>query len=165
MKIPLFYLRDKQAFTKKEGVLRLEGKPLDLARDLQAQGIRLIHFADLDALSGNSRNFDIFSGLTFFINIQVECAPKEEMITKLLDLKCRIVLPPETPVAKYKEKRLLVAKIPQGYSGSAEGFHDVILENADQTAAKKFEALGKRIIVYEKDKNKVKNAWGIISSS
>ena len=87
------------------------------------------------------------------------------MIMKLLDLKCRVVLPPETPVAKYREKKLLVAKVPEGYSGDAEGFHDVILENADAKTVKKFESLGKRIIIYEKDESKIKKAWGVISSS
>ena len=44
MKIPLLYLRDKQVFTKKDGILRLEGKPLPTAREMKEQGIKLIHF-------------------------------------------------------------------------------------------------------------------------
>lgn len=166
MKIPLLFLRDKQAFSKKDGILHLEGKPLALARDLQEQGIRLIHFVDMDALSGMSKNLDIFGQLTFFINVEVECAPKDSLIMRLLDLKCRVVLPPDAPVSKYREKKLLVARIPDGYSGDAEGFHDVILENADEQAVKRFEKLGKRVIIFEKDKEKVKGKpWGVISSS
>jgi hypothetical protein len=166
MKIPMFYLRDKQVFTKKEGILKLSGKPLDLAKDLKDDGVKLIHFVDMDALSGLSKNLDVFSGLTYFINVQVECAPKEEMVMKLLSLKCRVVLPPDAPVVQYREKKLLVAKIPAGYSGDAEGFHDVILVDADERSVKRFEALGKRVIIFEKDEDKVKSeVWGVISSS
>ncbi|HSB47237.1 MAG TPA: hypothetical protein VLD37_04420 [Candidatus Bilamarchaeum sp.] len=166
MKIPFFYLRDKQAFTSRDGIMRLAGKPIAIARDLQDEGVKLIHFRDMDALSGQSNNFDIFSGLTYFINVQVECSPRDEQITKLLSLKCRVVLPPGTPVAQYREKKLLVAKIPPGYDGEAADFHDVILEEADEKSVKKFEALGKRVMIFEKDSEKVKSrVWGVISSS
>lgn len=165
MRIPLFYLRDKQAFTKKEGVLSLAGKPLDIAKELKKEGVVLIHFVDLDALSGLSKNFDVYGSLTFFINVEVECAPRPELITRLLSFKCRVVLPPDAPVSDYREKKLLVAKVPKSYAGEAGGFHDVILEDADKDAADKFGKLGKRIIIYEKDREKVKGPWGVISSS
>lgn len=169
MKIPLVFLKDKQAFAKSGGPMRLLGKPLDLARKLKESGCRLIHFVDLDALSGSPANMDIYDGLTYFINIEVECAPRPEFVRRLLSIRCRVVLPPsDAPggldVSSFKEKKLLVAKIPPGYAGKAEGFHDVILEDAGEPEAGRFRALGKRVLVYGKDEGKMKTKpWGVIS--
>jgi hypothetical protein len=165
MKVPLLYLRDKQVFTKAGGAMHILGKPLGVAKDMKEQGIKLIHFVDLDGMSGMSNNLDVFDGLTFIINVQVEVAPRENLVRKLLSLKCRVVLPPDAPVDGYRDKNLLVARIPPGYSGDAAGFHDVILEDADEKTAKRFVGLGKRVMIFEKDASKVKDAWGIISSS
>jgi hypothetical protein len=170
LKIPLIYLRDKQAFRKEDGMLRLIGKPLDYAKDLKKRGFMLIHIVDTDALSGMPNNLDVYSNLTYIINVEVECAPEQKIVTKLLTLKCRVVLPPSADIAAMKEKKLLVAKIPSGYNGDAEGFHDVLLEDADDESVRRFATFGKRVIIYEKDELKVKGKmkekiFGIITSS
>ncbi len=171
MEIALIILKDKQAFSKAGGPMRLLGKPLDAAKALQEKGIKLLHIVDLDALSGAPKNLDVYDGLTYFINVQVECAPRPEFVHKLLSLKCRVVLPPSDmpgsmDVSSMKEKKLLVAKIPPGYTGSAEGFHDVILQDADDDEVERFTALGKRVIIYDKDRMKVKRkVWGVIAPS
>lgn len=166
MDIPIIYLRDKQAFRKEGHMLRLAGKPLDMAKELKKGGCMLIHIVDMDALSGMTKNLDIYDNLTYVINVQVECAPEPALIMKLLSLKCRVVLPPSAPIASMKEKRLLVARIPGGYAGDAEGFHDVILEDADDALVRRFAALGKRVIIFQKDREKVKEkVFGVISSS
>lgn len=166
MDIPLLYLRDKQAFRKEAGAMALAGKPVDVAKGLKEKGAKLIHFVDLDALNGMNKNADVYGNLTFFINVEVETAPREEIVTKLLSLHCRVVLPPDADVTRYREKRLLVARIPPGYRGDAAGFHDVILEEGDEATAERFRSLGKRVIIFEKDEGKMKGpVWGVISSS
>lgn len=166
MHIPIIYLKDKQAFRRKAGFLRMIGKPLDLARELKGAGYELIHIVDQDAISGITKNMDVYDGLTYIINVQVECAPHDDIIHSLLSLKCRVVLPPSFDVSSLHEKKLLVAKIPKDYEGDAEGFHDVVLEGASDSGVKRFAALGKRVIIYDKDEAKIKEpVWGIITSS
>lgn len=163
------HVRDKQAFSAEGGMMRLIGKPVDVAKRWKEEGCKLIHIVDVDALNGTSNNLDIYDNLTFFINVEVECAPS--LATKLLTLKCRVVLPPSAgpAVEGFKEKRLLVAKLPPGHPVDKDelaAFYDVILEQADELSVEKLLSLGKRVIIYEKDKNKVKGKiWGIISSS
>jgi uncharacterized protein related to proFAR isomerase len=145
------------------------GKPLDVARDLKAQGYKLIHIIDGDALAGLQNNLDVYNSLTYIINVQVECAQNKEIITKLLSLKCRVILPPTTDVSTMSEKRLLVTRISASYSGKADGFHDVVLENADEEGIKHFTKLKKRVIIYEKDFSKLdagcrKLVWGVIKN-
>ncbi len=157
MEIPLIYIKDKQAFVKEQGVLRLLGNPVDIAKKIKDKGYKLIHIVDEDALKGMSKNLDIYDKLTYVINVQVECAPDMDLVKKLLSLRCRVVLPPDADVSALQEKNLLVAKIPKGYAGAASGFNDVILE--DQSEIERFSALGRRIIVYGKAEEKV---WGTI---
>lgn len=166
MRIPIIYLKDKQVFSRKAGFLRMIGKPLDLARELKTAGYELIHIVDQDAISGITKNLDVYDGLTYIINVQVECAPDEKLVHKLLTFKCRVVLPPSFDTSALHEKRLLVAKIPKDYTGDAEGFHDVILEEANDSEIKRFAALGKRVIIYDKDEKKTEEeVWGTITSS
>jgi hypothetical protein len=166
LRIPLIYLKDKQVFRKKSGFLRLIGKPLGIAKELKTAGYELIHIVDQDALSGLTKNLDVYDGLTYVINVQVECPPAESLVCKLLTLKCRVVLPPSFDVSAFHEKRLLVAKIPKDYTGDAEGFHDVILDEASDSEIDRFAALGKRVIIYDKDEKKMnKDVWGVITSS
>jgi len=155
-------------------MMRFIGKPIDIAKRWKDDGCRLIHIIDADAIKGTPNNLDIYSNLTYFVNVQVECAPIPAIISKLLTLKCRIVLPPSagSSVADMVEKKLLVAKIAPGASVKDEElapFHDVILEDADDASVERFDSLGKRIIIYDKDKDKlkktIKKIWGIISTS
>jgi uncharacterized protein related to proFAR isomerase len=163
--IPLIRVRHKQVF--RNDMLTLAGKPVDVARRLKEQGSVLIHIVDEDALAGLSSNLDIYSDLTYFINVEVECAPDDALVKKLLSLKCRVVLAPgRLDVSRYREKKLLVAIVAAGYEGGLEGFHDVIVEEADDAAVARFSAMGKRVIVYEKDLKKLKSpqsVWGAIS--
>jgi hypothetical protein len=168
LRIPIIYLRDKQVFVKKGGPMEFRGKPLDVAREFHEGGCKLLHIVDMDALSGSQANIDVYDALTYFINVEVECAPRQDMVRKLLSLKCRVVLRPDSglDVGALEEKKLLVAKIPPGYAGEAAGFHDVILEDADEVLVERFRSLGKRVIIYEKDEPKAgKGVWGVISSS
>ncbi len=168
MRIPSVFLQDKQAFRKEGGILRLIGKPLDYAKGQKESGCKLIHIIDMDALNGMPKNLDVYDNLTYIINVEVECAPQQDIITRLLRLKCRVVLPPSADILSKTEKKLLVAKIPKGYSGDAEGFHDVILEDATDAEVMRFSKLGKRVIIYEKDEGKIKEKggiFGVISSS
>lgn len=157
MLIPYFVIKDKQAFIDDESMLRLLGNPIELAKRYRKGGYKLLHIIDADALKGLSRSLDIYDKLTFFINVQVECANDERLVRKLLSLKCRVVLPPDADTSAYREKSLLVAKIPGDYEGEADAFRDVILQDAKQI--RRFTLLGKRVMVYGKTDVKV---WGSI---
>ena len=165
MHIPQYIIKDKQAFTKG---MRMAGKPIDMAKKLKGE-TELLHLVDSDALKGMPTNLDVYNSLTFVINVQVECAPKEEIVKKLLSLKCRVVLPPSFDTSNLKEKKLLVAKFGKDYDGKADGFHDVIIEDADDGSVERFSSYGKRVMVYEADyqllKKTKKLVWGVISSS
>jgi len=166
LEIPVFYLKDKQAFTKSDGITKLLGNPIIVAKDYAKKGIKLIHIIDEDAKRGFSTNLDIYDKLTYFINIQVECGDHEGMIEKLIGLKARVVirLPAKLDLKKWKDKeRLLVGIIDKDYKGKAEGVHDVIIEQADEESIKKFKDLGKRVIAFGlKDQKLNKILFGII---
>lgn len=160
--IPVVCLKDKQFFSL--DMLSLLGKPIDVAKRLKENGYKLIHIVDPAAISGTLTNLDIFDKLTYFVNIEVECAPKEELVRKLLTYKCRAVLSAPFPgIENLKETKLLVAKISKKKQFPVDAFHDVILEDANEQSTREFSKAGKRIIIYEKDKEKVKTKpWGII---
>jgi hypothetical protein len=160
LKIPLFHLKDKQAFTKSGTVPRLLGNPVEVGKDLKDEGSKLIHIVDDDAMKGMTKNLDVYSALTYFINVQVECAPQEAIVRKLLSLRCRVILPPETDVSAYEEKNLLVAKLPLGYTGNAEGFRDVIVKS--EKDAKRMIGLKKRVMLIG-EAGKIKSLWGQIT--
>jgi hypothetical protein len=160
LKIPLFHVKDKQAFSKEGSVPRLLGNPVEIAKDLKHDGSKLLHIIDEDAMKGMAKNLDVYGALTYFINVQVECAPQEGIVRKLLSLRCRVVLPPETDISSYEEKNLLVAKLPEGYKGKAEGFTDVIVQN--EKDAERMTGLKKRVILVG-NASKTKSLWGIIS--
>ncbi len=173
LEIRSMIVKDKQAFMQKDGMMRLIGKPIDVAKKWRDQGCKLIHIIDSDAQKGMTTNLDIYDNLTYFVNVQVECAPIPAIFTKLLTLKCRIVLSPSAgaSIAAMAEKKLLVAKIASGSvvkDAELAPFHDVILEDADDASVERFDSLGKRVIIYEKDKDKLKSMkkiWGVISTS
>jgi len=159
LKIPIIYVKDKQASRKDQGMLRLIGNPVFVARDMKQEGVKLIHIIDEDAKRGISNNLDIYDKLTFFINIEVECSENEMILGKLLEKKVRVVikLPAKTDLSKWKgNERLLVGIAPSGYNGDAQGVHDVIIEDADDKKVERYAALGKRIIVNEADYKKLK---------
>jgi len=159
MKIPLIYLKDKQAFVKKDGVMRFIGKPLDIAKKMKGEGHILLHIVDLDETESN---FDIYDKLTYFINIEVECGENEHLIKRLLEINARVVviLPSKLDLKKYN-KRLLVGKINTEYEGNAEDVHDIILEKPTEELFLRFK--DRRLIVYDNYKGKEK-VWGIIFS-
>jgi uncharacterized protein related to proFAR isomerase len=171
MTIPFFYLKDKQAFVKSEGTMRLIGKPIDRCRRLSKDGIKLIHILDLDAIRGMSTNFDTYDHLTYFVNIQVEIGSKLDFIERLLRIKARVVveLPTELNIGQLQQyERLLVGKIKSDYVGNISGVHDLVLENADDECVKKFHKTGKRIMIYESNYRKLetenrKLVWGVLS--
>ncbi len=164
LRIPLMYIKDKQAFA--ENGLTLLGNPVDLAKRLKADGYKLVHIIDQDALKGLSTNLDVYDKLTYVINIEVECRPTLDLVRKLLSLRCRVVLAPSAlDISGIEEKNLLIAKITPEYTGPLDDFHDVLIRNADSTSIKRFSEAGKRVIVYEKDKKPEEKVWGVILSS
>ena len=114
-KIPCFLLKDKQAF-EIDG-LRLCGEPIALCKKLFDQGAKLIHIIDTNAIKGVNSNLDVYDKLTYFVNIEVEAAPKKEILSKLISLRSRIVISDFSNDAfaalfDYSQnKNLLVAKI------------------------------------------------------
>nr|QNO54469.1 hypothetical protein FMKGKFDM_00002 [Methanosarcinales archaeon ANME-1 ERB7] len=168
LRIPVIYVRGKQAFSKKEGILRLLGKPTGVARDFAEEGRKLIHIIDKEA-RGTSPNFDVYDSLTTFMHIQVECG-SETFAKLLVGIKARAVvrLPPKFSLEGFSDdERLLVGIIESGYSGSVEGVHDLIIENADDKSVEKFSKTKKRLIVKKEDYEKLKTEnkkkiWGVL---
>lgn len=143
-------VRDKTLFRMENGILRPVGKPMDMVRKLPPE-IKILHIVDLNAKDGNTTNFDLYDHMTYKLNIEVEIAPKEELVKKLLRLKTRAVL--ELPCAldlnKFKsEKRLLVGKV-QG-RGRSEYVHDYYVESEDLDFVKNLTKEGKRVLLYSK---------------
>ena len=167
LSIPVVYLKDKQAFQKR--ILSQPAKPIDMVKDL-AKEYKLIHIVDLDALAGRSTNLDIYDKLTYFVNVEVESAPIDVLVKKLLSLKCRVVIRPlssNPDLSEIREKKLLVALVKSDDKSLTliEQFHDVIVENADEDSVKRFTASGKRVIIYEKDRKSVQSeVWGVLIS-
>lgn len=164
----MFYIKDKQAFRKEEGVLRLAGNPYELAREAKKEGIALLHFIDLDAEKGLKTNFDVYDKLTYVINVEVEGVKDEDFIEKLLDIEARVVfeLPTELNLKKWKaKKRLLVGKISGKQSiediKEIEDVYDVIIENPHPSLLEQLK--DKRILVYEKDLNQIRNKKAIFA--
>jgi len=168
--IPFFIVKDKQGFRKDEGTLRQIGNPTQLVRKLADSGAKLIHIVDLDAKIGSAANMDIYDKLTYFVNIQVEIGENENMVERLIGVKARVVLalPTKLDLSKWKKnERLFVGLVGPDYKGNAEGVYDVIIENADNEAIKRFSILKKRIIVFSTDYEKInassrKLVWGIL---
>jgi len=171
LRIPFFCVKDKQAYRMEKGDMRMAGNPAQLCRDLAGKGAKLIHIVDMDAKRGQTGNMDIYDSLTYFVNIQVECSAKKEMLEKLFTLKARVVLelPAKLDLSLLKEhERLVVGSFGPSYKGEAEGVHDVIIEGADDAAVERFAELGKRVIVYDSDYRKLKTGnrklvWGILA--
>ncbi len=164
IRIPLIYLKDKQAFLKHKGTMRLIGNPVETARKLKDKGYILIHIVDLDAENGMETNFDVYDKMTYFINIEVECGRNERFIGRLLKIKSRVVvgLPSKIDLKKWSgDRRLLVGRIGKDYTGKAEDVHDLILEEPEKEMFSRF--ADKRLIVYSSYKGKEK-AWGVIFS-
>jgi len=168
LRIPVIYIRGKQAFSKKEGIMTFLGKPTDVARDFAENGRKLIHIIDLDS-KGRSPNFDVYDSLTCIMNIQIECS-NEGFAKKLVDIKSRVVvkLPSNFSFDDFSEnERLMVGQIDCNYSGSMDGVHDLVIENADDEAIKKFLKSKKRLIIRKKDFEKLKSEnkkkiWGLL---
>lgn len=169
LEIPVIYVKDKQAFAKKDGILRLLGNPVFVAKDFAKKGIKLIHIIDEDAKKGMATNLDVYDKLTYFINVEVECGEHEQIIEKLLGMKARVVirLPTKLDLKKWKEhERLLVGKVGSDYSGKAEGVHDVIVEEADEEIVRRFMDLSKRVIILETEQRRLKNlCWGVLKTT
>ena len=161
LSVPILYLKDKQAFEKSEGILRLKGNPVDLIKKMKDDGIKLVHIIDQDAINGLKTNLDVYNALTFVLNIEVEGVKDEKMVEKLLNMGARVVfeLPSHFNLKKWKDKiRLLVGKIPENYEGNAEEVYDVIVEKDIE----KFKKLGKRIIVYKKNYEENRDVFAVL---
>jgi phosphoribosylformimino-5-aminoimidazole carboxamide ribonucleotide (ProFAR) isomerase len=149
LKIPLIYLKDKQAFRKEDGTLKIIGKPADLARDWKKEGVKLIHIIDMDAMNGNTTNFDVYDTLTYIMNVQVEGANTEKMIAKLLNVDARVIieLPTKLNLSKFSEKkRLMVGKITDAKDMSND-VYDIYYPGTDEKTAEKLLKTKRRIIL------------------
>lgn len=150
----LLYLKDKQAFTKENGLLRLLGKPIDIAKQWKKDGIGLLHIIDLDALKGLGTNFDVYDKLSYIMHVEVECGEHPTFIEKLLTINTRVVLslPSKLDLEKFTDnRRSLVGKISPDFDGSTEQVHDLLIENATLQSVQKFAKSGKRVLIYKKD--------------
>jgi hypothetical protein len=164
----VIFVRGKQAFSKEGGILRLIGKPTDVARDLAGKGRKLIHIIDKEARE-TSPNFDVYDTLTTFMNIEVECKTKS-FAMRLIEVKGRAVirLPAKFSLADFSEhERLMVGLAGRSYSGSVDGVHDLIIEEADDAAIAKFSKTKKRLIVHREDYEGLKaenrkKIWGVL---
>ena len=154
LKAKIIYLKEKQAFSKDDGMMRLLGRPIDIAKKMKEEGMELLHVIDLDAMAGVETNFDIYNKLTYLMHIEVECGETEKLIEKLLKINARVVVELPTKkldLKKYKNKeRLLVGKIDAGFEGNVEDVYDLIIEDANFDSVKKFSKMKKRILVYRK---------------
>jgi len=166
VEIPSFFIKDKQAF---DSSMRFLGKPIDMCKRLKKEGIKLVHIIDRDALKVMENNFDVYDHLTQFINIDIEIAPKEEWVIKLLTIKARVVigLPCAADLKKFKEKKLVVGKIAPDFCDDVSMVHDLIIDCADDNCIIKFHKTGKRLIVYDSDYQKLetdnqKLIWGVL---
>jgi len=159
LKAKLIYLKDKQAFTKEGGTLRLMGKPVESVKKLQEQGYGLVHIVDLDGLKGMRTNFDVYDKLTMFMHIEVEAGNNAELVEKLLGISARVVigLPARIDLGTAKatgHKRLIVGKVDGKFTGNVDESFDLLVENADLESVKRLAKGGKRILVYSKDYGK-----------
>ena len=148
MKIPVIYLRDKQAFSNKTNRLAILGKPIDLAKKLKKEGADLIHIVDLDLEKGNIVNFDTYDHLTYFIHAQVEGARDEKTVKRLVDVGMRTVIPLPTllNLKKFsKNKRLLVGKITNPEDASDDVF-DLLYSGTKKEELESLLKTGRRII-------------------
>ena len=174
LEIRSMIVKDKQAFMQKDGMMRLIGKPIDVAKKWRDQGCKLIHIIDSDAQKGMTTNLDIYDNLTYFVNVQVECAPDPgdlhqaphaEMPDSPFSIRRGFHSRHGREEAPCREDRVRLCR---ERCRSSAPFHDVILEDADDASVERFDSLGKRVIIYEKDKDKLKNMkkiWGVISTS
>lgn len=168
LRIPVICIREKQAFIKERGILRMMGKPNDVARDLAAKGHKLIHIIDTQA-KGKSPNFDVYNSLTYFINIQVECGTAA-FAKSMLGIKSRIVvsLPASFDLREFSgNERLVVGMAGAGFTGSVEGVHDLIITDATDAAVERFYGMKKRLIVRASDyaklgKDSKEKIWGVL---
>ena len=142
-------IRDKLIFTEEQGSIRQLGKPMDILRRL-AEETKLLHIVDMNALNGNMTNFDVYDHMTYALNIEVECAPREEQVKKLIARGARAVfrLPCALDLSAFgKNRRLLVGKT-NGTDTNDDVF-DYYIESEDIKIVEKVCKL-KRTIVYSK---------------
>lgn len=149
-------LRDKQAFDDGEGTLRLLGQAIDVAKRWKKEGIELLHIVDLDAQKGSEANFDVYDKLTYLMHVQVECGSQMKFIGRLLKIGARVVvalpLPTNISLRDFAEKKnLLVGKINADFEGDLEEVHDVLVEDATLESVKRFQGMGRRVLVWKKD--------------
>lgn len=142
-------LRDKTVFREQDGILRQAGRPMDILQKIP-EDVKILHIVDLNAKDGNMTNLDLYDNMTYKLNIEVECAPKEEILRKLFALGTRAVLDLPCPIdlKKFeKKKRLLVGKV----TGEErdEGVFDYYAESEDAATIAKI-AKKKRVLVYSK---------------
>lgn len=173
-KIPKFILKDKQAF-ELDGI-SLIGEPVAHTKNLFDQGFKLIHICDTAAIKGLSTNMDVYDKLTYFVNIQVECAPKKDLLSKLVSIRSRIVISDFSDssllvIRSFLENRkLFVAKVSKENSQKIDSllslFDEFYLDfSADSEIISKIISKKKRVILTQSDYKKLKNKkeiFGII---
>ncbi len=147
-------VRDKDAFQEENGILRQTGKPMDVLRNI-SKDVKVLHLVDLNAKKGNATNFDLYDRMTYLINIEVEVAPKEELVRKLLAVKARAVLdlPCKLDLKKFiGNEKLLVGKINDETGDERnDSVFDYYVETEDLELVKKIAGdRKKRILVYSK---------------
>lgn len=164
LKVPIIYIKDKQAFANADGIMRLLGPAVETIKKL-AEKYGLFHIIDLDLKNGNWANFDIYDKLTYFTHIQIECED-ENAIERLLKINARVVvhLPTRLPLERWN--RRLLAGIAESASDNISGVNDVIIAcDHEKTIAeimKKCAREKKRVMIPEKKWGKKTKVWAVI---
>lgn len=158
--VPVIYIKDKQAFSKSGGTLKLLGPAVETIKKL-SQKYELFHIIDLDLKKGNLTNFDVYDKLTYSTHIEVECE-KEEIVERLLGINARAVieLPSQMNLDKFN-KKLLVGVV-RDKDTDVSKVNDVIIENAEKDAISYYQNKGKRIMLREDKWDKKTKVWAVI---
>jgi hypothetical protein len=169
-KIPKFILKDKQAFDL-DGI-SLIGEPVAHTKNLFDDGFKLIHICDTGALKGLSTNMDVYDKLTYFVNIEVECFPKKDLLSKLVSIRSRIVVSDFSDsslatIGSFSEnKKLFIAKVSKEKSQKIDSllplFDEFYLDfYPDSKTLEKISSNKKRLILNHSDYKNLKNKKGI----
>jgi len=168
IEVPVIYIKDKQAFIRAKGIMRLLGPAVEAVKKLSDKYI-LFHIIDLDLKKGSTANFDIYDKLTYFTHIEVECEDGKAM-GKLAKMNARVALRLPTPLRLENLNKKLLVGIVEDQEADLSFVNDVIIAVDDEKKAKEITKKcvkeKKRIMVYEgkiyEELCKIADIWAVI---